>query len=270
MKTSMILAHTICALALSSVPALSESIKVPERVAAAKKLQFCTEMAFPPWESIDPVSQKPVGFDIDISAAIAKQLGVVNEHKNISFDGLIPALQASQCDAIISGLYDKPERRQVVDFVNYAKTGTAIVLRSESDIKAASLADLSGRKVAVGIGTTGEGMLAEANEELKKQGKPPVNVIILQTSTEAFQQLMSGLVEAYISTPDQAAYYNSKMPNSVKLAGDTINKLATGIAVRKNDPEMLAAIEKALENMRKDGTYQAILEKWSFQALAFP
>ena len=270
MKCKIVLGQFLLATVLTSGALAAETVVVPERITEATKIVFCTEMAFPPWEMLDPTTQQPVGFDIDLAAAVAKQLGVTNEHKNISFDGLIPALQASQCDAIISGLYDKPERREVVDFVNYAMSGTAILLRNESSLTASTLDDLSGQKVAVGIGTTGESLLAEANERLEVAGKPPINVIVLQTSTEAFQQLMSGLVEAYISTTDQAGYYNKLTPNSVKLAGEQLNQIPTGIAIRKYDPELLKAVEAAFANIREDGTYQAILDDWSFQALALP
>jgi polar amino acid transport system substrate-binding protein len=270
MKIHALFGLSLLAIATMSIANATETIQVPERIASAKKLVFCTEIAFPPWEWIDPATQQPVGFDIDIAAAVAKQLGVVNEHKNIGFDGLIPALQAGQCDAIISELFDKPARREVVDFANYAKTGTSMVLRFDSAVAAQTVDELSGLKVAVGIGTTGETVLAEANERLKAAGKTAINVIVLQSSTEAFQQLMAGLVDAYISTPDQAAYYNTQTPNSVKLTGAALDEFPTGIAVRKDDTELHKAIEAALANMREDGTYQAILDKWSFQALAFP
>ncbi len=270
MNMRVLAGQSLLAIMMTSGAIAVETVVVPERITAAQKLVFCTEMAFPPWEMLDPATQQPAGFDIDIAAAIAKQLGVVNEHKNITFDGLIPALQAGQCDAIISGLYDKPERREVVDFVDYAMTGTAIILRNDSTLAAATLDDLSGLKVAVGIGTTGEELLAEANERLTAAGKPPINVIVLQTSTEAFQQLINGLVEAYLSTTDQAGYYNKQIPNSVKLSGEQLNTLPTGIAIRKDDPELLKAIGTAFANMREDGTYQKILDDWSFQALVLP
>jgi polar amino acid transport system substrate-binding protein len=270
MNIKLLIGQSFLAITLASSAVAAENIQAPDRIKSAKKLVFCTEMAFPPWEMLDPTTQKPVGFDIDIAAEVAKKMGITNEHKNISFDGLIPALQASQCDAIISALYDKPERREVVDFVDYAKTGAAIIVRDSSTLAVSTLDDLAGRKVAVGIGTTGEGLLAKANEGLKSAGKPPINIIVLQTSTEAFQQVATGLVDAYISTPDQAAYYNSRTPNAVKQMGETFNKLATGIAVRKDDKELLAAVDAAVKEMRADGTYKAILDKWSFQSLAFP
>jgi len=241
---------------------------VPERIAKAGTMVFCTDVGFPPWELVDPATQEPVGFDIDIAAALAKVLGVKSEHKNISFDGLIPALQANQCNAIISGLYDKPERRAIVDFVHYAITGDSLIVKADSPLTISKLTDASGKKVALGIGTAGEGELNTANAELKAAGTPEIVVVPMQTSSEAFQQLSAGLVDAYLGSTDQAAYYNRQKPNMVKLAGPPLFKLDVGVATLHKDKDLHDAFEAALKQIKDDGRYDAILKKWGFEELA--
>lgn len=248
--------------------ARAADITVPETIKSAGKIVYCTDVGFPPWEMLDPATQKPTGFDIDLAAAVAKAMGVTSEHKNIGFDGLIPALQAGQCDAIISGFYDKPERRKVVDFANYAKTGSSLIFKADSTLKVGTLADMSGKKVAVGVGTAGEGTLAEANEALKKAGKPEIVVVALPTSAEAFQQLMVGLVDAYLGSTDQAAYYNTQKPGSVKLGGAALISFPTGIATLHKNKELHAAFEAALKEIRANGEYDKVLKTWDFEALA--
>jgi polar amino acid transport system substrate-binding protein len=243
-------------------------IAVPERIKSAGKIVYCTELAFPPWEMINPETQQPDGFDIDIGAAVARAMGVTSEHKNISFDGLIPALQAGQCDAIISGLYDKPERREVVDFVHYAQTGSSVILKADSDLEFSSLSDLGGKKIAVGVGTAGEGEMLKVNEELKAAGKPEIIIVSMQTSAEAFQQLAAGLVDGYLGSTDQAGYYNTQNPGSVKLGGSPINDLPTGIATLHKDKDLHEALDAAVKEIMANGEYQAILEKWNFEPLA--
>lgn len=246
----------------------AETIVLPENIQTSKQITFCTDLGYPPWEMLDPETQKPVGFDIDLAAAVAKALGVTSTHKNITFDGLVPALQAGQCDAIISGFYDKPDRRQVVDFANYATTGTALIIKADSSLEVGSLAELSGRKIAVGIGTAGEGLMQETNEALKAEGKPVINIVSLQTSSEAFQQLAANLVEGYLGSSDQAAYYNKLNPGSVKLAGAAVNQLPTGIATLHRNKELHEAFEAALAEIRANGEYDRILKLWSFGDLA--
>lgn len=247
---------------------LADPIALPENIQTSKQITFCTDLGYPPWEMLDPETQQPAGFDIDLAAAVAKTLGVTSVHKNITFDGLVPALQAGQCDAIISGFYDKPDRRKVVDFANYAMTGTALIVKADSSLGIDSLADLSGRKIAVGIGTAGEGLMQETSDTLKAEGKPAVGIVSLQTSSEAFQQLAANLVEGYLGSSDQAAYYNKLNPSSVKLAGPAVNQLPTGIATLHKDKVLHEAFEAALAEIRANGEYDGILKLWSFEALA--
>lgn len=242
--------------------------KLPDTIATSKRITFCTDVGFPPWEMLDPETQKPEGFDIDIAAAVAKALGVESTHKNISFDGLVPALQAGQCDAIISGFYDKPDRRKVVDFANYAITGTALIVKAGSTLSLAHLKDLSGRKIAVGIGTAGEGMLQEANDALKAEGRPAIVTVSLPTSAEAFQQLSANLVEGYLGSSDQAAYYNKQNPGSVKLAGPAVNQFPTGIATLPNNKVLHEAFKAAIAEIKGNGEYDRVLKAWAFQDLA--
>lgn len=249
--------------------ASADPVVAPAKIKNAGKIVFCTDVGFPPWEMLDPATQKPVGFDIDVGAAVAKAMGVTSEHKNIGFDGLIPALQAGQCDAIISGFYDKPERRKVVDFANYAMTGSSLIFKANSTADVKTLADMSGRKVAVGTGTAGEGTLMEANEALKKAGKPQITVVAVPTSAEAFQQLSAGLVEAYLGSTDQAAYYNKLNPGSVKLGGEALISFPTGIATLLKDKELHEALQASLAKIRADGSYDKVLKDWDFEALAY-
>ena len=255
-------------LATGSTPSFAANIALPEKIESSKQIVFCTDVGFPPWEMLNPETQKPEGFDIDIATAVSKALGVESTHKNISFDGLVPALQAGQCDAIISGFYDKPDRRKVVDFANYAVTGTALIVKADSELDIKTLADLSGRKIAVGIGTAGEGLMVEANDALKGENRPEITPVSLPTSSEAFQQLLANLVEGYLGSSDQAAYYNKLNPGSVKLAGPAVNQFLTGIATLPNNKALHEAFEAAIAEIKANGEYDRILKTWSFEDLA--
>jgi polar amino acid transport system substrate-binding protein len=241
--------------------------KAPEKIASAGKVVFCTELAYAPWEMINPDTQQPEGFDIDIAAALTKAMGVKSEHKNIAFDGLIPALQAGQCDAIISGLADKPERREVVDFVNYAISGNALITRADDPASFKALEDLSGLKVSVAVGSALEGELKKANETLKSAGKPEINILSLQSGTDAFQQLTAGLADVYLGSTDQAGYFNKQKPGLLKLASPQLFSLTIGLATLKKDKDLHDAFEAALKEIRDSGEYSAVLAKWGFEAM---
>ncbi len=248
--------------------AAAAEIATPQKIKDAGKVVFCTELAFPPWEMLDPQTQQPVGFDIDFATAVAAKMGVKSEHKNIAFDGLIPGLQAGQCDAIISGLYDKPERREIVDFVHYAFTGNSIFVKSDSDINVKTISELSGRKVSVGVGTGPEADLKAANEELKAAGKPEIQIISMPSTADAIQQLMAGLVEAYAGSTDQGGYFDKQNPGQIRLASPQVSALPVGIATLHKDKDLHEAFDAAYKSIRADGSYEGLLKKWGFEKLA--
>lgn len=255
------------ALGMALATGAQAGVAAPEPIAKAGKIVFCTELAYAPWEMINPDTQQPEGFDVDIAAALAKAMGVTSEHKNIAFDGLIPALQAGQCDAIISGLADKPERREVVDFVDYAVSGNALITRADDPRTFNTLEDLSGLKVSVAVGSALEAELKKANETLKGAGKPEINILALQSGTDAFQQLTAGLADVYLGSTDQAGYFNKQKPGLLKLASPQLFSLTIGVATLKKDSALHDAFDAALKEMKTSGEYKKVLDTWGFEAM---
>lgn len=237
------------------------------KVKAAGKIVYCSDLSAPPFIFLNPTSMQPDGFDVDVGIAVAKEMGVTAEYKNMAFDGLIPALQAGQCDAILSSLYDKPARRVVVDFVNYAVVGNAVIVKADSDVTIKDLSDLSGKKVSVERGSVNEEEVVNASNELKKQGKKPIDVVSLPKVTDAMQQLLAGLVDAFYSGTATEADFNKKSAVKVKLAGPQTSTFFTGIATLKDDADLHEAIDAAFKKSRSDGSYDAIVKKWSFESM---
>ena len=268
-RMTMLQAATVIGLtaAWTGISAAAD-VATPQRIKDAGKVVFCTELAFPPWEMLDPQTQQPAGFDIDFATAVTAKMGVKNEHKNIAFDGLIPGLQAGQCDAIISGLYDKPARREIVDFVNYAFTGNSIFVKTDSDINVKTIAELSGRKVSVGVGTGPESDLQAANDELKATGKPEIQIISMPSTADAIQQLIAGLAEAYAGSTDQGGYFDKQEPGKIRIASPQVSALPVGIATLHKDKDLHEAFDAAVKSVRADGEYDALLKKWGFESIA--
>ena len=98
----------------------------PANIASAGKIVYCSDISGPPLGYFDE-NNKPIGSDIEIGTEIARRLGVAAEFANTPFDDIIPALVAKQCDVIMSELYDKPKRREVVDFVDYLNSSKSLV-----------------------------------------------------------------------------------------------------------------------------------------------
>jgi polar amino acid transport system substrate-binding protein len=238
----------------------------PQHIKDHGKIVYCSDISFPPFEYYDAQTNDPAGFDVEFGQLLAATLGVKAEFKNIGFDALIPSLQAGQCDAILSGLFDKPERRQVIDLVDYASVGNSLIVKSNNAVKFNGLSDLSGRSVAVEAGSTLEHELDAANDQVKQAGKPAIKIAALPKASDAFQQLSTGLVEAYYGTTAQASYFNKQNPGSVKLASPQTSSFFIGVGTAKSDAPLHDALSAALKTVVANGKYNALLKKWSFES----
>ena len=237
------------------------SITPPPSIASAGKVVFCSDISFPPFESYTSAN-KPIGADVDLGTALANLMGVKASWRNTGFDGIIPALQAKQCDAIISGLYDKASRRKVVDFVDYALIGNSVVVPKGNPKNVNGLAGLSGLKVAVQSGTTLRLQLVAENKKLAAAGKPQMTIQSYPKDSDAFQQLIAGNVDAYYTVTSTAAYYGKKAGGKTEIAGPQVSALPFGIATLKDNKALHNAFAKGLAQLRKSGQYLKILTRW--------
>jgi polar amino acid transport system substrate-binding protein len=229
------------------------------------QITYCSDISFPPFEYY--LSQgKPAGSDIDLGDALATTMGLHPIWRNVSFNGIIPALQAKQCDAIISGLFDKPSRRKVVDFVDYISIGNTLVVPSGNPGGVTSFASLSGQKVGAESGSTLAQELDVANKELAAQGKKPMTVITYPTDAAALEQLLVKHLAAYYTATSTAAYYSKLHPGQIQRAGPVTSAFKAGIATLKNNSALHDAFVKALAVLRQNGTYTHILSRWNLQA----
>jgi len=239
----------------------------PAKIAEKGTITYCADLSFPPFEYYDAKTTAPTGFDVDLGTALAEEMGLKTEFKNISFDGLIPALQAGQCDAIISGLFDKPARREVLNLVDYANVGNSLIVKADSSLHVERLEDLSGHAIAVEAASTLEQDLTEANEKVVKAGKPPIKIAALPKANDAFQQLMAGLVEGYYGSTAQEAFFNTQNPGSVKLGSPQTSTFLVGVGIVKSDAELTKAIEDALKAIQASGAYDTVVKKWGFESM---
>ena len=263
-KKSFALATLIALGMAAPLAARAAEVTPPADIASAGKIVYCSDISGPPLGYFDE-NNKPVGSDIEIGTEIARRLGVAAEFANTPFDGIIPALQAKHCDAILSQLFDKPKRREVVDFVDYMYSSESLLVHKGNPKNIHGLDDLSGAKIAVENGTTIQTLIDEQNKKFAAAGKPPADIVVYPKDSDALQALQINQVDVYGTTLESAAYFMQKAPNVFDIAGDPFAKILAGIAVRKDDPQLRDAIQKAFDAMKADGTYLAILTKWHLE-----
>jgi polar amino acid transport system substrate-binding protein len=240
----------------------ASEIQAPENIKSSGTLAFCSDITYPPEESYKQGTTTPEGSDIDIGNDIAKRMGVKARFDNTGFDGIIAALLAKKCDAVISGMNDTPERRKQVAFVDYLRVGQSFMVKAGNPSHITSIATLAGKSASVETGTTNKDYLDAQSKQLQNQGKSAIKVITFPKDTDAANALKTGKVDAYFGDAPVVAYYIEQDPKSFAIGGNPVNPIPIGIAIRKSDTELQTAVKKAIAAMYADGTMDTILKRW--------
>jgi len=212
------------------------------------------DAAFAPFEYVDAKTGEVIGFDPDLLRAIGEELGMEVEVYNVAWDGIIPGLVSGNYDVIASGMTITEERKQTVNFSDpYINAGQVIAVRN-NETEITSPEDLAGRKVAVQISTTGhlEAEKIPGIAEIKK----------FNTSPDAFLEMTNGGVDAVVIDLAVAAEQIKANPGMYKMAGEPFTVEEYGLALRKNDTELLAKINRALAAIKENGKYQEIYDRY--------
>jgi len=219
-------------------------------VAADAPLRVVTDATFPPMEFFQ--DGKPTGFDIELIHALGKEMNRPIELTNIDFKGLIPAIVSGRADAAISGIYITPERKNVVDFTDsYYAGGLVVLTKKDNNIK--NIKDLDGKKVSVQVGTKSVNYLTEHFPEIKR--------VEVEKNEEMFNLVKIGRADAAVTGRPAAKLYAQHNPDFVVL-DEQITTEEYGVAVSKSQSQVRDALNAALKNIRDNGTYQKIVDKW--------
>lgn len=222
--------------------------------AAQQVLRVGSDVAYPPFEYVDEETGEYVGFDMDLIREIGARMGVEVEIINAAWDGIILGLNSGHYDVIISAMTITNERARAVDFSDpYFATGQVIVVRADDD-RIQEPADLAGKVVAVQLGTTGH---------FAAEGIPGIaSIDHYPTTPEAFLALKTGRADAVVVDELVAIEEERSNPGELKVVGAPFTVEYYGIAMRKGRPDLLRAINRALAQVRADGTYGELYAKW--------
>ncbi len=218
-----------------------------------KVLRVGTEPTFAPFEFQKEGSKEFDGFDMDLIRAIGKQMNMKVEIVNLGFDALIPALNAGNIDVAAAGMSITPERQKVVDMSDpYYVSGLVVVVNKDNET-VKSVNDLQNKAIAAQIGGTGSARAAKI---------PGAKVKNFNTNTEVFLELKNKGVDAVINDKPVVEYYLVQGgKESAKIVGDTMQSESYGFSLKKNSP-LTKQINKALLDLKKNGTYDKLYTKW--------
>jgi polar amino acid transport system substrate-binding protein len=218
--------------------------------ATSTKIVMGTSSGFEPFEFTD-ANQKVVGIDVDIANLVAKEAGKTLAIEDMNFDSLIAALQSGKIDFIAAGMTANDERRKNVDFSDtYYDASQVIIVKEGSDIKTA--ADLTGKKIAVQQGTTGDDLATEISG---------TTIDRLTKVADCVTELLQGKVDAVVIDSFPAEKSVAKNPGLVILA-EPLSVEQYAIAVKKGNTKLLATINKVIAAMKADGTLETIVASY--------
>ena len=229
-------------------------------IQANGKLVVALEGAWQPWSYHDE-SDTLVGYDVEVSRAIAEKLGVEPEYVESDWDSLFAGLDAGRFDIVCNGVEVTDERAKTYDFtVPYGYIHTALAVRKDNeDIK--SFEDLKGKTTA--------NSLASTYMELAESYGATVQGI--DTLEETIQLLTAGRIDATLNADVSFYDYLNVHPDAdFKLVAQTEDASHVAIPVRKGDDSasLLEAINTAIDELRADGTLKALGEKYFGQDIS--
>ena len=245
---SLLLAGTLQVLAITAGHAGADF----DQIKQTGVFKIGTEGTYAPFTYHD-ASGALVGFDVEIGREIAKRLGVKAEFLEGKWDGLIAGIDAKRYDAVINQVGITEARKAKYDFSDpYIASKAVLIVRDDNtDIK--DFPDLKGKKSAQSL-TSNFGKLAEKNG---------AELVGTDGFDQSIQLVLNGRADATIN--DSLSFYDFKKhkPDAkVKIAAQEANADYSGVIVRKGDPELVAAINKALTDIKADGTYKKISETY--------
>ena len=260
-------------------PAAAEGLtelgrRLPQRIRTAREIRVGSDISYAPVEFYDAfapdVLERPVGepepqvrgIDPDLGSELGRQLGVRFTFVNTAFDELIPSLQDSDFDLIISSMTATPERAREISFLEYFQAGTSILVPKGNPGKVGSMADLCGSTVTLQSGTIHEELIDAQQADC---GRRPIKAKPLASGTQVVLEVKFGRAEAALADFPVAAY-NAKVSgegNDFQVVGDQIDPGPYGIGVRKDDTDLQRVLQEALRAVIEDGSYDRVLTKWN-------
>jgi polar amino acid transport system substrate-binding protein len=242
--------------------------KLPSDIKSAGKVRVASGVSFPPMEFFDSDNKTVLGFDADLGKAFGQVLGVEFEFHNVNFDGIIGGLEAGRYDLGLTSMIDKKSRQAKVDFVDYLKSGVAIMVLAGNPTGIKEPLDLCGRKVAVEKGATGDLTVDDLIKQCAAEGKPAVDRQAFPDQASAVQAVQSKRADALLALDLTLAYTVKQANGAFEITGEPFQPLPIGVAIPKSKPELRDAVQAALKKVIDSGAYDQLLTKWALEKQA--
>ena len=227
------------------------------KILERKELRIGLDPGYQPFEMTNKKGQV-VGFDVDIAKELAKAMGVKLTIVNTDYDGIIPALLTKKFDIILSGMTITQSRNLQINFADpYIVVGQAIILNKSLKDKVTSYKDLNDPKytVASRIGTTGE--------MATKRMIPKAKYKSFDKEADGAMDVVNGQADAFVyDLPFGVVFMAQHGKGKAILLDKPFTYEPLGMGIRKGDPDFLNFLNNFLRQIKADGRYDRIYNKW--------
>jgi polar amino acid transport system substrate-binding protein len=232
---------------------------------AGTELVVASAPTLRPLEYLDD-NNKEAGFVIDLIGAAAAQAGYSVRYERMSFDALIPAVQSKRV-GMVTQMGDLPKRRGVLTFIDFMRSGAALAVPDGNPQHIKGPEGLCGLEVAFAKGAAQQQITEDASKACVDAGKKPITMTPYPSGAEAIFALRSKQSDAAWSDVVNVNYVMKQTPGQIQTAYVS-EGMGYGMGFPKQSVELREKFAKALDALRKDGTYEKLLDKYGLKALA--
>lgn len=222
---------------------------------------------YPPQEFLE--GDTLIGIQPDIALALSEVMGVKMQYESVgAFDSLIPGVVSGRYDMSSADFGVTADRLKQVDFVTQFPVGTGFATKKGNSLKVATGTDLCGHTVGVQAGSYYIDQIAVANKDCTAAGKPEINLQAFPDDSARTNAVVNGRIEITASTEDSLAYAINVQNVGMELQPFVYAPLDQGIVI-PDGSKLGPAVQAAMQEIVKNGTYGKILEKWNVQNIAY-
>ncbi|WP_454692694.1 transporter substrate-binding domain-containing protein [Achromobacter aloeverae] len=223
-----------------------------------------TTATMPPIESADPNTGEVLGVEPDLSRAIAAQLGVEIQIRNVAFDGLLAGMQAGRFDIAMAGLADTVQRQAAMDFVDWYASGIQLIVQKGNPRKITTLDSLCGLTLGGTRGATEFKLMETVAQGCAKQ----TPTVASENSPAGLLMLKTGRIDVFASNFPSGARYVANNPEAELIPGQfkVSNRSA---AFAKSNAKLRDAWQAGLKAIIQNGEYDKIMARWGTRDIAY-
>lgn len=235
---------------------------LPESITADGKLTIGASTDYPPAEFRD-ASDKAVGYDVDLTGALAAVFGLEPVTERAEFDSIIPSI-GSKYDLGISSFTITPERLQSTEMISYITVGSQfnVAKGNPSGLDVSDTLNLCGTTVGVQTGTAQEDAMHKFDDACAKAGKKAIDIKSYALNSDATTALAGGTLDAVFSDSTVAGYAQIQTEGAVEALGQVFDSAPQGIVVAKGDEATAKAVQAAVQYLMDKGIWNDILTTW--------